>query len=264
MQYASQVPETRAKASFWSHCVKFSSACLGYRFHITWFLTLTRFPMIIFFKNIHLRTSFCPPGGLKYYAHIICLCPDESSKWELILVTGFSLLGTIEIYQPVTMGTSNTQLLPCILNMVDLISLFVASPFWTARRWCALLRAAEVFACPARGSYPLLDLPQSQVVILDDWRSAVPYYGWKVRRYASIGHWTCTVAIWIFDRHNPLFSYVTGNRCLCRKGAGPRVSCWCSGPDWPFNVSSIESKIWRTSRHVHVASPCSYSLEGKM
>jgi hypothetical protein len=27
-----------------------------------------------------------------------------------------------------------------------------------------------VFACPARGSYPLLDLPQSQVVILDDWR----------------------------------------------------------------------------------------------
>ena len=59
---------------------------------------------------------------------------DESSKWELILVTGFSLLGTIEIYQPVTMGTSNTQLLPCILNMVDLISLFVASPFWTARR----------------------------------------------------------------------------------------------------------------------------------
>ena len=75
MQYASQVPETRAKASFWSHCVKFSSACLGYRFHITWFLTLTRFPMIIFFKKIHLRTSFCPPpGGLKYYAHI-CLCP---------------------------------------------------------------------------------------------------------------------------------------------------------------------------------------------
>ena len=33
-----------------------------------------RFPMIIFFKKIHLRTSFCPPGGLKYYAHI-CGCP---------------------------------------------------------------------------------------------------------------------------------------------------------------------------------------------
>ena len=28
----------------------------------------------------------------------------------------------------------------------------------------------HVFACPARVSYPLLDLPQSQVVILDDWR----------------------------------------------------------------------------------------------
>ena len=102
--------------------------------------------------------------------HIFVYARDESSNWELILVTGFSRLGTIEIYQPVTMGTNNTQLLPCILNMVDLISLFVASPFWTARRWCALLRAAEVFACPARGSYPLLDLPQSQVVILDDWR----------------------------------------------------------------------------------------------
>lgn len=66
--------------------------------------------------------------------HIFVYARDESSNWELILVTGFSLLGTIEIYQPVTMGTSNTQLLPCILNMVDLISLFVASPFWTARR----------------------------------------------------------------------------------------------------------------------------------
>lgn len=30
--------------------------------------------------------------------------------------------------------------------------------------------AAEVFTCPARGSYPLLDLPHSHCVVLDDWR----------------------------------------------------------------------------------------------
>lgn len=29
---------------------------------------------------------------------------------------------------------------------------------------------AKVFCAPARGTYPLLDLPQAQVVVLDDWR----------------------------------------------------------------------------------------------
>ena len=155
--------------------------------------------------------------------------------------------------------------------MVDLISLFVASPFWTARRWCALLRAAEVFACQLGvvSSLRFAAVPSGHFRWLETWPWSLGCQQYlimvgKCDATHQFGHWTCTVAIWIFDRHNPLFSHVTGNRCLCRKGAGPRVSCWCSGPDWPFTVSSIESKIWRTSRHVHVASPCSYSLEGKM
>ena len=36
--------------------------------------------------------------------HIFVYARDESSNWELILVTGFSRLGTIEIYQPVNYG----------------------------------------------------------------------------------------------------------------------------------------------------------------
>ena len=92
------------------------------------------FPNDHIFKKDPLADKFLPPRGDSSTMHIFVYARDESSNWELILVTGFSRLGNIEIYQPVTMGTNNTQLLPCILNMVDLISLFVASPFWTARR----------------------------------------------------------------------------------------------------------------------------------
>lgn len=32
------------------------------------------------------------------------------------------------------------------------------------------MTGAQVFSCPAKGSYPLLDLPHAQCVVLDDWR----------------------------------------------------------------------------------------------
>ena len=68
------------------------------------------------------------------------------------------------------LGGNNNKSLPGIILLFAPDSYAFGLPSCMETALFARVRQAQVFYAPARGSYPLLDLPQAQICVLDDWR----------------------------------------------------------------------------------------------